>query len=201
MAAISWPGDCQPGPQSLVGWYRISWGSHMAKNPWLQLRTEFFFAIHPKTPTDLFLRILFDFCCCFPMEKWLESWLGPGVQFYRLQQTQCQHYGAGFVMTWRRAGADGASEWDQKKMALASSWWMKSVELKHWTIPHVTMISEWTVQVTSQLYRLCGGCGVVKNKPVLPEMNGWTHPHSRFIVGFTTLEFIFGFVYWLIIFS
>jgi hypothetical protein len=104
-------------------------------------------------------------------------------------------------MTWRRAGADGASEWDQKKMALASSWWMKSVELKHWTIPHVTMISEWTVQVTSQLYRLCGGCGVVKNKPVLPEMNGWTHPHSRFIVGFTTLEFIFGFVYWLIIFS
>ena len=49
------------------------------------------------------------------MEKWLESWLGPGVQFYRLQQTQCQHYGAGFVMTGRRAGADGASGWDQKK--------------------------------------------------------------------------------------
>ena len=111
----------------------------------------------------IFADFFFDFCCCFPMEKWLESWLGPGVQFYRLQQTQCQHYGAGFVMTWRRAGADGASGWDQKKMALASSWWMKSVELKHWTIPHVTMISEWTVQVTSQLYRLCGGCGVVKN--------------------------------------
>ena len=31
----------------------------MAKNPWLQLRTEFFFAIHPKTPMDLFLRIFF----------------------------------------------------------------------------------------------------------------------------------------------